>query len=56
VYRNRIHAGEILLDEIIKRGLNKNLSFLFTVPRGGVEIAYPIANIKYLLLTILSLQ
>ena len=44
MYRNRIHAGEILLDEIITRGLDKNLSFLFTVPRGGVEIAYPIAK------------
>ena len=45
MYKNRIHAGEILLDEIIERGLDKNLSFLFAVPRGGVEIAYPIANV-----------
>lgn len=44
MYKNRIHAGEILLDEIIKRGLDKDLSFLFAVPRGGVEIAYPIAK------------
>lgn len=45
MYKNRIHAGEILLDEIIERGLDKNLSFLFAVPRGGVEIAYPIAKV-----------
>lgn len=45
MYKNRIHAGEILLDEIIKRGLGENLSFLFAVPRGGVEIAYPIARV-----------
>jgi len=43
VYQNRIHAGKILLDEIIKRGIH-NASFLFAVPRGGVEVAFPIAG------------
>jgi len=44
LYRNRINAGEILLDEILRRGLESGLSFVFAVPRGGIEIAYPIAR------------
>jgi putative phosphoribosyl transferase len=44
LFRNRINAGEILLDEILRRGLEASLSFVFAVPRGGIEIAYPIAR------------
>jgi len=44
LYRNRVHAGELLLDEIVKRGLAESLSFLFAIPRGGIEVAYPIAR------------
>ncbi len=44
MYQNRIHAGEILLNEIVKRGIDKSASFLFAVPRGGVEVAYPMAK------------
>ena len=44
MYKNRIYAGEVLLKEIIKRGLEKSFSFLFAVPRGGIEVAYPIAK------------
>jgi putative phosphoribosyl transferase len=44
LFRNRINAGEILLDEILRRGLESSLSFVFAVPRGGIEIAYPIAR------------
>jgi putative phosphoribosyl transferase len=44
LYRNRINAGEILLEEILKRGLASSLSFVFAVPRGGIEVAYPIAE------------
>jgi len=53
VYKNRVYAGKVLLKEITKRGFEKGLSFLFAVPRGGVEIAYPIA--KALKLAILPL-
>jgi len=44
LYRNRINAGEILLEEILKRGLASSLSFVFAIPRGGIEVAYPIAE------------
>lgn len=44
MYRNRIDAGIVLLNEILKRGLEKDLSFVFAVPRGGIEIAFPIAE------------
>jgi putative phosphoribosyl transferase len=44
VYQNRIKAGELLLNEIIKRGIDKHASFLFAVPRGGVEVAFPISQ------------
>lgn len=44
MFKDRFDAGNILLEEIIKRGYNKSLSFLFAVPRGGIEIAYPIAK------------
>ena len=44
MYRNRINAGEILLEEILKRGLASSLSFVFAIPRGGIEVAYPIAE------------
>ena len=53
MYKNRIYAGKILLKNIVKRGFEKNLSFLFAVPRGGVEVAYPIS--KALKLPILPL-
>ncbi len=44
MYQNRLQAGEILLKEITKRGIGKRASFLFAVPRGGVETAFPIAQ------------
>ncbi len=44
MYQNRIRAGEFLLNKILKRGIDKYASFLFAVPRGGVEIAFPIAR------------
>jgi putative phosphoribosyl transferase len=43
VYQNRISAGKVLLKEISERGIDTDASFLFAVPRGGVEVAYPIA-------------
>ncbi len=42
--RNRTDAGRLLLNEITKRGANKRISFLFAIPRGGVEVAFPIAS------------
>ena len=44
MYRNRVEAGKVLLKEIEKGGLKVGLSFVFAVPRGGVEVAYPIAQ------------
>ncbi|NCO28962.1 MAG: hypothetical protein GW894_06955 [Caldiserica bacterium] len=44
MYINRIDAGKILLEEILKRGLATSLSFVFAIPRGGIEVAYPIAE------------
>ncbi len=44
LYRNRIHAGEVLLVHINERGLKESLSFVFGVPRGGVEVAFPISK------------
>jgi len=44
LYINRIDAGKILLEEILKRGLATSLSFVFAIPRGGIEVAYPIAE------------
>ncbi len=42
--RNRIEAGRLLLKEIIKRGADRRISFLFAIPRGGVEVAFPVAS------------
>ena len=44
MYRNRLEAGKTLYEIIKERGLDKSLSFVFAVPRGGVEVAYPIAK------------
>ncbi len=43
MYQNRIQAGRVLLKEVSDRGIDSDASFLFAVPRGGVEVAYPIA-------------
>ncbi len=42
--QNRIEAGRLLLKEIIKRGVGKRTSFLFALPRGGTEVAFPVAS------------
>jgi predicted phosphoribosyltransferase len=44
LYRDRIHAGEVLLANIKERGLRESLFFVFGIPRGGVEVAFPIAE------------
>ncbi len=44
MFQNRTEAGRLLLREIIKRGVDKRTSFLFAIPRGGVEVAFPIAS------------
>ncbi|MGC9125370.1 MAG: hypothetical protein ACP5GW_04515, partial [Caldisericaceae bacterium] len=44
MYKNRIDAGNVLLEEISRRGLRDSLSFLFGIPRGGIEVAFPVAE------------
>lgn len=44
MYKDRLNAGEVLLDNIIQRGFAMGLSFVFGIPRGGIEVAYPIAE------------
>lgn len=44
MFKDRFHAGDLLLEKIIERGYDKSLSFLFAIPRGGIEVAYPIAK------------
>ncbi len=44
MFRDRFHAGEVLLEKLNEGGYNKSLSFLFAIPRGGIEVAYPIAR------------